>query len=242
MAPIPTPSTGTTGTTGTATAVAATVQTMVVCVPDELPRESLSTRQLERHFGVRGTLYARFWASAMYLWQRGQMFDLRKGTRPAYCAGGPLRLLDLTGMSQAAGMGAGIRHQMWTRAVHGTRPADPWAVFEAKNLQRPATYPIETAIADFHRQPRINAMRMHNARYTGAVLALEELEMYQAGQLAYQHYCASAAIVGDALLTVDGDQLVPDSDSMADRVTYLEQANRYLKTLEDSQRLLAVAL
>jgi hypothetical protein len=239
MAAIPTPSTG---TNSTATAVAATVRTMVVCVPDELPRESLSTRLLERHFGVHGSLQPRFWAKAtMHTWQRRSMFDLHKG-RPAYCAGGPAKLLDLTGMHHAAGMGAGIRHQMWMQAVHGTRSAEPWAVFEAKNLQRPATYPIETASADFWRQPRVNAMRMHNAQYSGAPLALEELEMYQAGPMAYQHYSASTAIVGDSLLTLDGHQMVPASDTMADRVTFLEQANRYLSTLGDSQRLLAVTL
>jgi len=241
MAAIPTPRSS--SATGTATtAVAATVRRMVVCVPDELPRESLSSRQLERHFGVHGSLQARFWATQhLHTWQRRSMLDLQKG-RPAYCAGGPVRLLDLTGMRYAAGMGASLRHQWWQRAVHGTRPADPWSVFEARNLERPASYPIETASAEFHRQPRVNAMRMHNALYPGTPLALEELEMYQAGQVAYQHYSAGTAIVGDALLTLDGDQLAPASDNMADRVTFLEQANRYLGTLEDTQRLLAVTL
>jgi hypothetical protein len=245
MAAIPNPGSATNGSNGSdgaATAVAATVRTMVVVVPDELPRESLTTRQLERHFGVHGSLQARFWATpALRTWQRRSMLDLRKG-RPAYCAGGPVRLLDLTGMRHAAGMGAGIRHQWWQRAVHGTRPATPWSVFEARSLERPATYPIEEASADFWNQPRVNAMRMHNVLYPGTPLALEELEMYQAGQMAYQHYSASAAIVGDALLTLDGDQLAPASDSMADRVTYLERANRYLGTLDDARRLLAVTL
>jgi hypothetical protein len=251
MAAIPNPSNGNgtnasngngNGTNGAAQAVVATIRTMVICVPEELPSEALSSRQLDRHLGVRGTLQARFWAKGtMHVWQRRSMIDLHKG-RPAYCAGGPARLLDLTGMHHAAAMGAGIRHQWWQRAVHGTKPANPWPVYEARHLADPARYPLDRAGADFWNQPRVNAMRMHNALNSGASLALEELEMFQAGQMAYQQYSASTAIVGDALLTLDGDQLAPASDSMADRVTFLEQANRYLGTLDDAQRVLAIAL
>ncbi|ROO63017.1 hypothetical protein EDC02_5027 [Micromonospora sp. Llam0] len=245
MAAIPNPNPGnaTNANNGNAaTAVAATIRTMVVCVADELPSEALSSRQLDRHLGVHGSLQARFWAKGtLHLWQRRSMIDLRKG-RPAYCAGGPARLLDLTGMRHAAGMGAGIRHQWWQRAVHGTKPANPWPVYEARHLADPAKYPLDKASADFWNQPRVNAMRMHNALYSGAPLALAELEMYQAGQMAYQHYSASTAIVGDALLTLDGNQLAPASDTMAHRVTFLEQANRYLGTLDDAQRLVAVTL
>lgn len=64
----------------------ATIRNMIVCVPGDLPRESLTAHQLDRNFGVQGTLSPRFWASpALHLWQRSQMFGLRKG-RPAYCA------------------------------------------------------------------------------------------------------------------------------------------------------------
>jgi hypothetical protein len=60
--------------------------------------------------------------------------------------------------------------------------------------------------------------------------------------MAYQHYSASTAVAGDALLTAHGAKLAPASDALAHRVTYLEQANRYLDTLADTQRLLAVVL
>ncbi|MGX4657863.1 hypothetical protein ACWCHM_29710 [Micromonospora sp. SCSIO 07396] len=225
-----------------ATPPTATVGTMIVCVPDDLPREALTAHQLDRTFGVRGTLSPRFWATAMFLWQRGQMFGLRKG-RPAYCAGGPVRLLDLHGMRQAAGMGAGIRHQLFSQIVHGTRPATPWHVYLARHLADPTRYPYDTAAADFHHQPRVNAIRMHNAATYGAGrIAVGELEMYQAGSRAYQHHSALTAIVGDALITADGEKVVPVSDAMADRVTYLEQAHRLLNTIDPDQRLLAVAL
>jgi hypothetical protein len=225
-----------------AEAPTATIRSMVVCLPDGLPREALTAHQLDRHFGVSGALSPRFWASpAMYLWQRGQLFGLRKG-RPAYCAGGPVKLLDLVGMRHAAGMGAGIRHQLWSRVVHGTRPATPWPVYQARHLADPGKYPLDAAEADFHNQPRVNAMRMHNAASYGAAhLAVNELEMFQAGPIAYQHYSACTAVAGDALLTAEGHKLAP-GDAFTHRVTYLEQAGRYLDTVETSQRLLAVAL
>jgi hypothetical protein len=233
-------------TPATATAVVtptATIRTMIVCLPDELPREALTASQLDRHFGVSGALSPRFWASqAMWLWQRTQLFGLRKG-RPAYCAGGPVKLLDLQGMRHAAGVGAGIRHQLWQRVVHGTRPARSWTEFHARHLADPATYPHERAQADFYNQPRVNAMRMHNAASYGANrLPVEELEMLQAGPIAYQHYSATTAVCGDALLTLDGHKFAPASDALCHRVTYLEQAGRYLDTVEPDQRLLAVAL
>ncbi|WBB78562.1 hypothetical protein O7606_20390 [Micromonospora sp. WMMD882] len=221
----------------------ATVSTMIVCVPDDLPREALTTHQLDRNFGVQGTLSPRFWASpAMYLWQRGQMFGLRKG-RPAYCAGGPVRLLDLHGMRQAAAMGAGIRHQLFSQVVHGTRPATPWHVYAARHLADPTNYPYDRAAADFTHQPRVNAIRMHNAAaYGTGRIALGELEMYQAGSMAYQHHSALTAIAGDALITAEGAKLAPASDALADRVTYLDQAHRLLAAIDPDQRLLAVAL
>lgn len=220
-----------------------TIRAIVVCLPDGLPQESLTATHLDRHFGVSGTLSSRFWVHrTTRLWQRGRLVGLRQG-RPAYCAGGPVRLLDLAGMRLAAGVGAGIRHQVWQQAVHGTRPATPWTAYLAQHQQDPDKYPLEAVQAEFYDQPRVNAMRMHNAAsYGAAQLALGELEMFQAGCVAYQHYSATTAVCGDALLTPEGHRLAPISDSFAHRVTYLERANRYLDTLGPDQRLLAVAL
>jgi hypothetical protein len=195
---------------------------------DALPRDALTASQLDRHLGVSGSLQPRFWASpAMWPWQRGQLVALRKG-RPACCASGPVRLLDLPGMRHAAAVGAGIRHQLWQQVVHGSRPATPWPIFLARHLADPRRYPYPTAHAAFHHQPRVNAMRMHNAACPGGHLPVAELEMFQAGPAAYQHYSACTAICGDALLTADGHQLAPDSDALTHRVTYLEQAVRHL--------------
>lgn len=221
----------------------ATIRTMVICLPDGLPSQALTATGLDRHFGVAGSLSPRFWASpAMWLWQRGQLIAARKG-RPVYSAGGPVKLLDLAGMRHAAAVGAGVRHQLWQQVVHGTRPARPWTEFHARHLIDPDRYPLERAQADFWNQPRVNAMRMHNAvSYGAAGLEVGELEMFQAGPVAYQHYSATTAVCGDALLTPDGHKLAPASDALAHRVTYLEQAGRYLDTVEPDQRLLAVTI
>ena len=220
-----------------------TVKVMIVCVPDGLPGESLTSRQLDKHFGVQGTLAPRFWATpSMWMWQRSQLVDPRKG-RPVYCAGGPARLLDLDGMRHAAGVGAGVRYQIWSRVVHGTRPATPWTQILQRHLADPDKFPRDAAIAAYNAQPRVNAIRMHNAvTYGAGRLDLRDLEMFQAGATAYQHYSATTALAGDTVLTPDGHRFAPASDAFADRVTFLEQTNRYLGNLDADQRLLAVAL
>ncbi|MEV0726909.1 hypothetical protein AB0I37_29570 [Micromonospora purpureochromogenes] len=222
---------------------APTIHTMIVCLPDDVPQQALTAHRLATHFGVPGTLTAHFWAvPGLRLWQRHDLIGLRKG-QPAACAGGPVRLLDLHGMRHAAAVGAGIRHQIWQHAVHGTRPATPWPAFEARHLANPDRYPHATAAADFHAQPRVNAMRLHAATNPGPGQPdIGELEMYQAGALAYQHYRAATAVVGDAMLTADGRKITPASDALADRITYIEQALRHLDTLAPPQRLIAVAL
>ncbi|MFI6267229.1 hypothetical protein [Micromonospora sp. NPDC051006] len=118
---------------------APTIRTMIVCLPDNLPEEALTARQLDTCFGVPGALTDCFWATPrLRLWQRRQMIGLRKG-HPAACAGGPVGLLDLQGMRHAAAVGAGIRHQIWQHGVHGSRSATPWPVFEARHLANPTS-------------------------------------------------------------------------------------------------------
>ena len=220
-----------------------TVRTMIVCVPDGLPGESLTSRQLDKHFGVQGTLTPRFWATpSMWMWQRSQLVDPRKG-RPVYCAGGPARLLDLDGMRYAAGVGAGVRFQIWSSVVHGTRPATPWTQLLQRHFADPDKFSREDAIAEYNAQPRVNAIRLHNAvNYGAGRLDLRDLEIFQAGCAAYQHYSASTALAGDTVLTPDGHRFAPRSDALSDRVTFLEQTNRYFGNLDADQRLLAVAL
>jgi hypothetical protein len=223
--------------------VAPTIRTMVVCVPDALPGEAIAAEQFDEHLKVRGTLTPRFWTIAgRNPWQRAKLFALVPG-KPAYCAGGPVRLLNLAGMRQAAGFAAGVRHQMWQQAVHGTRPAVSWPGFLHRHLNDPDSYSRRQAEEDFNRQPRVLAIRLHNTHQPPAgIFDLAELDMYQAGPAAYQHYSAAMAVTGDAVLTGDSTLLAPASDTAADRVTFLDQASRYLLSLTPQQRLLALAV
>jgi hypothetical protein len=217
---------------------------MTVCVPEELPTSVLSdSGRLERHLGVNGTRRPRFWVTTTHhRWQRSQLIGLRAG-HPAYCAGGPVRLLDLAGMRQAAAVGAGIRFQHWSAVVAGTRPAEPWIQFAGRHLADPGRYPLPQAEADFGRQPRVLAVRMHNAAALPAArLALAELEVFQAGPSTYTNYHALWSVAADGLLTADGHQIRPASDHLTDRVTYLAQATDHLDSLDRTQRLLAVSL
>lgn len=223
-------------------AASVTIRDLIAVVPDEVPDDALtSARALRTHFDADGVTSPRFFTRHVAPWQRRHLVDLRKG-RPAYCAGGPLRLLDLDGTRQGAGLGAAIRHQTWTHVVKGTRPATPWAVFWHKHLQQPSRYPLDKAKLQFDSQPRVLAMNTHNAAHPGIRLDPTELEMFQAGPAGYANYCALRAICGDTVVTCDKHRLAPTSEHMADRVTYLAQAHHHLQSLHPGQRLLAIRL
>lgn len=225
-----------------ATKATATIQTMIICVPQEIPDTALASRQMARHFGVTGTTTRRFWTAKLRPWQTRHIIDPRKGT-PVACAGGPVRLLDLTGVAHAAGIGAGLRYQKFAQLVHGTRPATPWPVMAAKHHTDPEKYPLDKVTADFEAQPRVQAILLHNAATYGPDrIDLAELGALQAGSVAYQHYRAMTQICGDALLTEAGQQLQPASDTVADRARYLEAARQHLDCLDANTRILAVAL
>ncbi|MFJ8582870.1 hypothetical protein [Micromonospora sp. NPDC093277] len=218
---------------------------MIVAVSDELAAALGSTRNLERHLGVAGAGCPRYWAiPALRVWQRRQLIDLRPAkTGPRHCAGGPIRLLDLAGMRHAAFVGATVRHQQWNHATAGTKPATVWASFLQRHLSDPSDYPMDVATAEFHRQPRVQAMRMHNAATHGpGQLDLGDLEKFQAGGAAYANYHALWALCTDAFLAEAGDRMQPASMFFADRITYLERVARYLESLDDSQRLFAIDL
>ncbi|MEU5554127.1 hypothetical protein ABZ738_30575 [Micromonospora sp. NPDC047793] len=223
----------------------AVIRQMIVCVSDDLTAVlHASTRHLDRHLGVGGTSCRRFWATpTLRPWQRRHLIDWQKATTgPQCCAGGPVRLLDLTGMGHAAHMGAVLRHQQWSHVVAGTRPATPWAVFLQRHLTDPSDYPMHLATAEFHRQPRVQAMRMHNATAYGPGLEVADLEIFQAGASAYANYHALWASCTDALLTEDGHRLHPASAFFADRITYLQQAHHHLQSLHGTQQLFAIDL
>jgi hypothetical protein len=220
---------------------APTIRRVIVCVPDAIPGSDFDRRQLDRHFGVPGSIAQHFWAKPCRRWQRGRLVDLRKGT-PAPCAGGPLRLLDLEALRHAHRVGAAMRHQMFTAATRGTRDAKSWPVFLQRHLDDPARYPYTTAEADFCNQPRVLVLAAHNAVTADPAGQLDphELEMFQAGPAAYGNYRYLYAAVADAVLGLHGDRLAPATARFADRLAYLHHANRYLDGLDPDCTLIAV--
>ncbi len=64
--------------------------------------------------------------------------------------------------------------------------------------------------------------------------------MLQAGPVAYSNYQYLTAAAADTILTPGGERIAPATHRFADRLTYLEQANRYLDTLDDDTRVVAV--
>ena len=191
-------------------------------------------------------LCSRWWARGkLRVWQRAALVNLRHDGNgiPAVCAGGPIGYLDLAGMRAAAGFHAGLRWHQWSQAVDGTRAAQPWHVIEAQHRADPGKLPFAQARRRFLDQPRINAMHLSNAANPAAPqLDFAEIEMFQAGYQAYQHYHALTALCGDALMPADGERLQPAGDALADRISYLADAARLLESLPRKQCVVAVTL
>jgi hypothetical protein len=218
-----------------------TIEFMIVCVPDGETPQTLTDGNL---LGTTALPVTRLWVQRrLWFWQRRDLFRVYRGRKgsPTLCAGAPLRRLDLHALRSVAGMFAGSRWQQWQQTVKGTREARPWHVFEAAHLADPAKLPLAKAKAQFLAQPRINAMRMYNAANPAAApLDPYEVEMYQAGQHAYQTYHMLRAVCGDAMQPPTGPRMQPASDSLADRITYLGQAWNLLRALDRRRHILAV--
>jgi hypothetical protein len=218
-----------------------TIRTMIVCVGDDLPGEVFDHRVLARQLRVDGGIVVRFWAKPVGPVRRRQLIDPRKG-KPTACAGGPLRLLDVAALRQSYRMAAAMRYHTWAAVTAGTRDAKPWVHYLQRHHSE-TDYPLARAEADYRNQPRVLAIRARNAvTYDRGHLPEHDLEMFQAGPAAYSNYQFLIAMAADALLTPDGQRLAPASDRMADRLVYLQKANRYLDTSDERTRIVAIQL
>ncbi|RQX00936.1 hypothetical protein [Micromonospora inaquosa] len=158
-------------------------------------------------------------------------------------AGGRKSRLDLNGAAAAAATHARLRWHAWNQYMNSTpataRPARPWEDYLAQHQADPSKVTLNEARRRFHAQPRVIAMLASAGNYE---FDPDELTAYQAGEHAYAGLHWRMAIVGDLLITAEGKVLKPSSDTIADRLRFLNEAIKYLRTLKPSARLCAVTI
>jgi hypothetical protein len=164
----------------------------------------------------------------------------RKFGAVTLAAGGRKSRLDLPGMSLVAMNDAIARWRAWNfHIAASTQPARTWEDFVADHHANPAKLSLATARRRFEAQPRVLAMLSHNG---GQIFDPYELALYQAGEVTYANLYWRVALVGDALITTDGRIMRPATDSVADRLRFLNDACMYLRGLSNRARLCAVAI
>jgi hypothetical protein len=161
-------------------------------------------------------------------------------------AGGPIRLLDLTGMRLRAQAQAATQWLVWQQAVAGTRPAQPFWVFAERYRDDPERYPLRKAQQQYRDQPRVQAMTAFNALPNRPCdLPTACLEAFQAGQHTFALLAWLTAVPADGLatttLSVHGGWLTPASGRLEDQLAYLRDANAYLERLPHDTTVVAMA-
>lgn len=158
-------------------------------------------------------------------------------------AGGRKGRLDLNGGAATAATEAALRWHAWHQYMNSNtatrREARTWEDFQALHKADPGKLSLAEARRRFEQQPRIVAM----LAYSGAhEFDPYELAAYQAGEHAYAGLHWRIAIVGDLLITAEGQLLKPATDSIADRMRFFNEAITYLRSLKSSARLYAVTI
>ncbi|WP_117214361.1 hypothetical protein [Allorhizocola rhizosphaerae] len=155
-------------------------------------------------------------------------------------AGGRKGRLDLNGTAAKAANEARLRYRAFCNHIAATtRPARTWEDFLAQHHADPAKVSLAEARRRFENQPRVLAMLGYAGAYT---FDPYELAVYQADEATYVNLHWRIALVGDALITTDGRLMEPASPSMADRLRFLNDATRYLRSLRSAARLCAVVI
>ncbi len=213
---------------------------MLVCLPPpHRPPElaELAAGQLARH-GLTATRPVPHFASRTRRTRR-----LLDGNRHA-AAGGPLRLLDLTGMRGRAQTHAAGRWLVWQQVVAATRPAQPYWTFTDRHHANPGRFPLAAARAQYLAQPRVAAMSVYNALpHRVCHLPLAELEAFQLGPAGYAWLGWLAAVPADGISTTGGGGalIAPAGGRLAEQIDYLQAANAHLAGLPPTTNLVAMA-
>lgn len=134
----------------------------------------------------------------------------------------------------------------WTDLARlaGTPEAMPWSAF-TDNISEGNGYTIERARVEYHSQPRVLALRADDEfRWMGDPITAfgvpEKLYVEREG--------SASAVPGYAIVTLDGRWMAPgrmgwfamSTESEGERIGYLEAANAYIDSLEDSAWLVAL--
>jgi len=196
--------------------------------------------------GEYATPSSHLWVARTWWWQHRDLLRYRKirNMVPGLCAGGQRHRINFTAMQAAAAYQAASVWQTWAKVVHGTDRAKTPAEIDAQLRGKPgnakAADPDEVR-RRFDAQPRIIAMRMHNAANpTATQLDPHDIEILQAGQGVYQNYSAARAVCGDAVQTATGARIEAAGPSLQQRMEFLHQATRLLTGLPARQRIVAV--
>ncbi|GAA0911509.1 hypothetical protein [Virgisporangium aurantiacum] len=220
------------------------VRTVVVCLPpDTDPRRlpELAATRLRLHSLTANGTVQHFVARTR---RTSKLIDCWQGVT----SGGPIRLLDLAAMRHQAAAAASARWQLWQHVTAGTRPAQPFWQFLDRHRADPDRYPLERAQSEYISQPRVLAMKVHNAMPNRICeLPTGSLEIFQAGPGTYVSVAALAAVPADGLAALHGSHtgdgyLTTASERLADQLTYLQAANAHIDGLHPNQPLAAMAI
>ncbi len=163
-----------------------------------------------------------------------------------WCAGGPVGLLDLDATAAHLHRVVADDPTNWHRVVAGTPPALAWWHYLDTHRADPHSYPLTDAVADFAAQPRIAAMAgAPGSPYSGDMYG-PGLEALSTGAEDYADYQAGLLTLGDGLISLDGQLLVPAlrptlvEQTLPERQLYHQRARRYIEALDPTVVLAAV--
>ena len=158
------------------------------------------------------------------------------------CDGGPKRALDLGKMRDDAAEEARETYRAY-HALTGHLPeALPWQVF-ADNVSEGNGYTIEQAREEYHKQPRVQALRGTDFQWRE-----DCIKEFGVSEDTYAEKARAGAVPGFAVVTTDGRWMAPGSMGWfavtdatdGSRIQYLEAANAYIESLPDDAWLVTV--
>ncbi len=210
---------------------------ITVCLPQGTPVDALATTAAALLPGPCTPAPVTHFVTSRSLFT-GKLLLATKHT----AAGGPLRLLDFNAMAAAGRATHYHRFAVWHRVVADTKAAQPFWMFADRHRADPKKYSLIQAQQHYLAQPRIAAMRTYNLLPNRVMdLPASHLEALQAGGDTYTHLGGLTAVPANAMVTLNGNYLTPETDRLSDLLAYLDQAHTYLRSLNPAHQLVALS-